>query len=128
MQAEFLASEGQTVWIITPWMFEGIELLAESIDQLVIQSLPFDHPSHPIISMRCDQYRDPFNGYSLPRLEHRVFRLLRTFNRYASKNAEVQILDDRLQTKSYGKRITSFLDQFNTTDNDTDDAQPALFD
>jgi len=124
MQAEFLASKEPTVWVMTPWMFEGLELDAKSIDHLVLQALPFDHPSHPVLSMRADQYQDPFQQYSLVRLEHRLFRLLRTFKRFASADADVKVLDDRLHTKAYGKRLLAYLQQFQTDE----EVQQTLFD
>lgn len=112
MQAEYIAAEGTAILVTTPWTFEGFELHQNTIDHLVIDTLPFDHPSHAVISKRAEHYQNAFEGYSLPRLEHRLFRLLRTFCRYASNQGNVVILDDRLESKSYGKRIHEYLGQF----------------
>ena len=110
-RAEFLATSS-AVWAMTPWMFEGVALPAESIDHLVLAALPFDHPSHPVTSKRAMHYRDAFAEYSLPRLEHRLFRLLRTFARSRPKHGDVHILDERLRTKDYGARLRRYLEQF----------------
>jgi len=112
MQAEFTAAEGKTLWLITPWLFESLELPSSMIDHLILHTLPFDHPSHPIFSRRAEHFRDPFNDYSLPRLEHRLFRLLRSFYRYRAPGGDVMIIDERLRTKRYGKRISNYLEQF----------------
>lgn len=112
MRAEFHQAKAPAFLVMTPWTFEGCELPAGTVDRLVLQALPFDHPSHPIIGRRAARYRDPFSDYSLPRLKHRLFRLLRTFQRHAKEGARVDILDDRLRTKPYGKEVTAYLIAF----------------
>ncbi len=112
MQSEFVSAPGAALWLLTPWMFEGVDLPAGTANLLVIGSLPFDHPSHAILSRRAQSYRDPFNEYSLPRLLHRLFRLLRTFCRFRADGGSVLLIDTRLQTKSYGQKILAYLAQF----------------
>jgi hypothetical protein len=112
MQAEFLAAPSPALWFLTPWMFEGIELPANSVGQLLLKTLPFDHPSHPVLSRRAAHYRDPFLEYSLPRLLHRLFRLLRTFSKFRTATGGVRILDDRLFSKKYGKDVRAYLGRF----------------
>ncbi len=112
MQSEFIAAPGTALWLLTPWMFEGIDLPPGTADRLILASLPFDHPSHAVLSRRAQLYRDAFNDYSLPRLLHRLFRLFRTFCRVRKENGEVLLLDPRLQTKSYGKKILTYLSRF----------------
>ncbi len=112
MQAEYIAAKGTAILVTTPWTFETFELHQNTIDHLVLDTLPFDHPSHAVISKRAEHYQNAFEQYSLPRLEHRLFRLLRTFCRYATSKRNVLILDDRLESKSYGRRIKEYLNQF----------------
>lgn len=114
MQSEFLVAEAPAIWLLTPWTFEGVELPEKSVDHLVIQSLPFDHPSQVVLSRRSNFYRDGFSEYCMPRLLHRLFRLLRTFTRMKTKDADVTILDPRIETKEYGKRVWGYLQQFST--------------
>ena len=109
MQADFSAAKGDAVWLITPWTFENIEVPFESIDHLVLETLPFDHPSHTVLSRRANHYQNAFEDYSLPRLMHRLYRILRVFSRYRSKEAGVLVLDQRLETKSYGKTVWKYL-------------------
>jgi hypothetical protein len=110
MQAEFLLASAPVVMVMTPWMYEGIDLEPEAVDRLVMQTMPFDHPSHPVVSRRAERCKSPFNEYSLPRLRHRLFRLLRTFSRHAKTGAVFEILDDRLRTKAYGKQVAEYLE------------------
>jgi len=109
MQAEFAAAEGTTDWVITPWIFETIEVPFETIDQLIIDALPFDHPAHPVLGRRCDHYRNAFMEYSLPRLLHRLYRILRTFCRYKTTDGTVVFLDKRIEQKRYGKDIWKYI-------------------
>jgi Rad3-related DNA helicase len=105
MQAEFLMAEGKCVMVMTPWMYEGLDLPKNTVAHLFIQTLPFDHPSHAVISKRALRYGDPFSEYSLPRLTQRLFRLLRTYSLHATSDGTISILDDRLQKKEYGKKL-----------------------
>ncbi len=112
MRAEFHRAKSPAFLVMTPWTFEAVELPPDTVDRLILQVLPFDHPSHAVIGRRAGRYRDPFSDYSLPRLKHRLFRLLRTFRRHAKTGATVDILDDRLRTKPYGREVTAYLLSF----------------
>ncbi|MDD5055401.1 MAG: helicase C-terminal domain-containing protein [Candidatus Peribacteraceae bacterium] len=110
MQAEFAAAPSPAFLVLTPWMYEGIDLPPESVDRLILQTLPFDHPSHAVVSRRGARYQDGFNEYTIPRLKHRLFRLVRNFLRHSVKGAGIEVLDDRLRTKEYGKRVAKYLE------------------
>ncbi len=116
MESEFLASEGTTIMILTPWMYEGSELPEGSVDRLILEALPFDHPNHPVFGKRKDHHRNSFEGYALPRVECRGFRLLRTFCRQRKAGGEMMVLDKRLKEKAYGKRVIRYLEQFGGED------------
>lgn len=125
-QAEFTAADSPALWVMTPWQFEGVELPANTVSNLFIEQLPFDHPSHPVISRRAEHFQNAFMEYSLPRLEHRLFRLLRTFRRMSTPEGEVELLDNRLREKRYGKEIVAYLNSCcaNLTGNPTDQLAP----
>ncbi|HCI04127.1 MAG: exonuclease domain-containing protein [Candidatus Peribacteraceae bacterium] len=110
MQAEFTVAKTPCIWLLTPWTYEGVTLPPEMVDQLIIQRLPFDYPSHPTFAKRSEHYKNSFEEYSIPRLEHRIFRLLRTFCRHRTLDGSVIVLDDRLDKKAYGKRIKSYIE------------------
>ena len=112
MQAEFTAAPTPCVWLLTPWTYEGASLDPEMVDHLVLQSLPFDHPHNMTFAKRSDHYQNGFMEYGLPRLEHRLFRLLRTFCRHRTSDGGVTVLDKRLTEKKYGERVKNYLEQF----------------
>jgi DNA polymerase III epsilon subunit-like protein len=112
MEAEFLAATGTTIMIMTPWMYEGTELPLGSVDRLLLEALPFDHPNQPIFGKRKDHHQNGFELYAMPRVECRLFRLLRTFCRERKEGGDMMILDKRLQEKAYGKRIREYMRQF----------------
>jgi len=112
LQAEFLAAEAPCVWLLTPWSYEGVELPPNTVDALFLSSLPFDIPSNPTFSRRAERFSNAFEEYALPRLEHRLFRLLRTFCRHRTPEGTVSVLDERLTKKSYGSRLQHYVEQF----------------
>jgi DNA polymerase III epsilon subunit-like protein len=112
MQAEFLAAPAPVLMLMTPWMYEGLDLPPNSVDHLVIHALPFDHPSHAVISRRSERFQNAFIEYSFPRLLHRLFRLLRTFARHTQPSGDVCVTDTRIATRDYGKDIKGYLEQF----------------
>lgn len=112
MESEFLASDTTTIWVLTPWMYEGTELPKDSVDRIYIESVPFDHPGQPVFSKRKDHFRNGFEDYAMPRVETRLFRLLRTFCRQRKDGGDMVVLDRRIHEKSYGKRLMKYLGQF----------------
>lgn len=112
MQAQFAATKGPAVMAMTPWTYENIELPPETVGRLVLLSLPFDHPSHAVVSQRSNLFRSGFMDYLLPRLTLRIFRILRTFARHRTADAAFTLCDARMETKDYGKEIKAFLTPF----------------
>ena len=45
----------------------------------------------------------------MPRLLHRLFRLLRTFTRIASETGDVTVIDSRIAEKRYGKTVKQYM-------------------
>ncbi len=111
MQAEFLAAKAPAVWVLTPWTFEGVDLPPGTVDHLVIDALPFDNPTQPVFGKRAGHFRNAFTEYSLPRLLHRMFRLLRTFGRIAGDESDVMIVDKRIFEKAYGKTVRQYVEK-----------------
>ncbi len=112
MEAEFLAAHAPAILIITPYLYEGMDLPAGTADRLVIESIPFDYLGHPVIGRRKDRYTNGFNAYFLPRSVCRLFRLLRTFCRHRTQDGDVLVLDRRLREKQYGAYLMDFLRSF----------------
>jgi len=116
MQAEFAASTDPSILLLSPWRYEILELPPSSVDQLIIDSLPFDSPSHPVFERRCGHFRNSFEEYSLPRLEQRLFRIVRKFFQHARPQGEILVTDVRISTKEYGKRIRKYLERIEQGD------------
>jgi ATP-dependent DNA helicase DinG len=74
---------------------------------VIIDKLPFDVPSDPLVSARCHRLKErgeePFMRYLVPSaaltLKQGFGRLIRT----RSDRGIVAILDERVSTKGYGK-------------------------
>lgn len=124
MESDFAAATGTAIWMLTPWMYEGIDQPEGTVDRLIIDTLPFDHPNHPIVSRRKEHYRNGFMEYLLPRVQHRLFRLLRTFCRHKTDGGEVILIDKRLHEKDYGRTLMQYLSLF-AENADIPEASPA---
>jgi ATP-dependent DNA helicase DinG len=87
--------------------WEGINVPGESLSCVIIDKLPFEVPSDPVIMARINKIREeggnPFMNFQLPRailsLRQGVGRLMRT----SSDRGLLAILDIRLFTKKYGR-------------------------
>ena len=86
--------------------WEGINVPGESLSCVIIDKLPFEVPSDPVIMARVNKIREeggnPFMDFQLPRailaLRQGVGRLMRT----STDKGLLAILDIRLFTKRYG--------------------------
>jgi len=112
MESEFLAADSPAILLVTPFMYEGMELQEGAADRLFIDTVAFDHPNHAVIGKRKDHYRNGFMEYLLPRATYRLFRLVRTFCRHRAQGAEVTIFDKRLHEKEYGRNLQHYLAKF----------------
>ena len=109
----FRAHPSAGILLGTESFWEGVDLPGEEMEFLVITRLPFSVPTDPILSALADRIarggRDPFRGLSLPqailRLRQGVGRLIRT----KEDRGIVVLTDQRILSRSYGKRfIESF--------------------
>lgn len=97
---------GNGILLGTASFWEGVDVPGDPLRGLVIQKLPFQVPTEPIVSARMEvieaQGGDPFLRYSLPeaalRLKQGFGRLIRT----REDRGVVLILDDRILTRRYG--------------------------
>jgi DNA polymerase III epsilon subunit-like protein len=109
MEAEFVAADSPAILMVTPFMYEGLDFPEGMADRLIIETVPFDHPNHPVLALRRNHYKNAFSEYNVPRLQFRLFRLLRSFCRHKRDGADVTVLDKRLHEKDYGKGIMHYL-------------------
>lgn len=112
MESDFLAAPSPALLLVTPFMYEGLDFPADTADRLVLDTVPFDHPNNPVMKRRKERYRNAFNEYAMPRLEYRLFRLMRAFCRHKREGAEMMVFDKRLVEKDYGARLQRYMAQF----------------
>jgi len=93
--------------------WEGVDIPGESLSLVIIDKLPFEVPSDPVIMARINRIKSlggkPFFEYQVPRailtLRQGAGRLMRT----ASDCGVIAILDTRLFTKGYGRQFLKSL-------------------
>jgi hypothetical protein len=111
MEAEFIAASEPAIWLLTPWTYEGTELPQGTLDRLILDTLPFDHPGSPMMQKRKDHYRSSFGEYAMPRVQHRLFRLLRAFCRHRKETGDFTMLDKRIHEKDYGRQLRAYVER-----------------
>lgn len=97
---------GSGILLGTSSFWEGVDVPGDPLRALILQKLPFQVPTEPIIAARMEALEargeDPFWRYTLPeaalRLKQGFGRLIRT----REDRGVVLILDDRILTRKYG--------------------------
>jgi ATP-dependent DNA helicase DinG len=110
--AQFVAS-GRGVLLGTASFWEGVDVPGDPLRGLIIQKLPFQVPTEPIVQARLEavaaQGGDPFWRYTLPeaalRLKQGFGRLIRT----REDRGAVLVLDNRILTRRYGPYLRQSL-------------------
>ena len=95
------------VLLATASFWQGVDVPGDALRLVVIEKLPFDVPSDPVVAARCDAIKrrgeNPFEDYQIPSavidLKQGLGRLLRT----RSVRGILSILDSRLRTRRYGE-------------------------
>ena len=99
--------DGHAVLFATASFWEGVDVPGDALRLVVIDKLPFDVPSDPLVAARTkrleDEGRQAFMEYLVPSaaisLKQGFGRLVRT----RKDHGIVAVLDRRLTTKGYGK-------------------------
>lgn len=104
-----------SVLIAVASFWEGVDVPGESLSCVIIDKLPFEVPSDPVLQARISDIKDsggnPFFDFQVPRailsLRQGVGRLMRT-------NADcglIALMDGRLYSKGYGRTFLRSLPQ-----------------
>ena len=104
---ERFRAHGDAVLVATASFWQGVDVPGTALRLVIIDKLPFDVPTDPLIAARCDRLKEqgeqPFMKYLVPSaalaLKQGFGRLIRT----RSDRGVVAILDSRLSSKGYGR-------------------------
>lgn len=100
---------GDAVLLATMGFWEGVDVPGQALRLVVLDRLPFDAPTDPLVRARCERIEaaggSAFKEYLLPSaaltLRQGFGRLLRS----QRDRGLVAVLDPRLRTKGYGKTL-----------------------
>ena len=99
--------ETNSVLVAVASFWEGVDVVGESLSCVIIEKLPFEVPSDPVIQARIERINEeggkPFFDFQVPRailtLRQGVGRLMRS----VTDRGVIAILDVRLYKKGYGR-------------------------
>jgi len=102
-----------SVLVAVASFWEGVDVQGEALSCVIIDKLPFEVPSDPVIQARIEAIKElggnPFFEFQVPRailtLRQGVGRLMRA----ATDSGVIAIMDVRLFTKGYGRRFRQSL-------------------
>jgi ATP-dependent DNA helicase DinG len=100
-------ADGNAVLCATAGFWQGVDVPGDALRLVIIDKLPFEVPSDPLVSARCARLKErgeePFMRYLVPSaalaLKQGFGRLIRT----SRDRGIVALLDERVSTKGYGK-------------------------
>ena len=109
------------VLFATSSFWQGVDVKGEALSAVIIDKLPFQVPSDPLVSARMARVEreggSAFSDYQLP---HAILRLKQGLGRLIRSKSDrgiLAILDNRLSTKGYGKLFMASLPDYRVTDN-----------
>lgn len=95
-------------------LWEGVDVVGDTLSLLVIARLPFAVPSDPIYQARSELFQDAFAEYAVPQA---VIRFKQGFGRLIRSEGDigaVAVLDRRVDTKRYGQSFLAALPDVRT--------------
>ncbi|MBI5059187.1 DEAD/DEAH box helicase [candidate division KSB1 bacterium] len=102
---------GNAIMIGAASFWEGIDVVGDALQLLIVAKLPFDVPSDPWIAARTEQLqregRDPFYDYSIPVATLRLKQGLGRLIRHTGDRGAAIVADPRVMTARYGRQIRS---------------------
>jgi ATP-dependent DNA helicase DinG len=107
---EAFSQEESSCLFATAGFFQGVDVPGSTLSLVIIDKIPFPRPDDPLLSARRDEIgRESFTEIDIPiaatQLAQASGRLIRSRN----DRGVVAILDPRLATKPYGKKLVAAL-------------------
>src|SRR5947207_467701 len=108
------------VLFATASFWQGVDVKGEALSAVIIDKLPFQVPTDPLVAARSARIvregGNPFAQYQVPnailRLKQGLGRLLRS----TTDRGILAVLDNRINTKSYGRLFMESLPDYEVTD------------
>ena len=112
LAARFMEDES-SVLFATKSFFTGVDFQGDACKLVIISKLPFPVPTDPIIEARCESIErkggNSFKDYTIPVMTLILQQGFGRLIRHSNDKGVVAILDRRLTTKPYGKKIVRSL-------------------
>ncbi len=102
-----------SVLFATSSFWQGVDVVGEALSCVIVDKLPFASPRDPITAARIDAIRahggDPFGEYQVPLAVLALQQGLGRLIRHRRDRGVLAVLDPRLRTKGYGRRVVASL-------------------
>ena len=104
------SDDEQSCLFATAGFFQGVDVPGRALSLVIIDKIPFPRPDDPLLSARRDVVgKNWFNEIDIPLAATALAQAAGRLIRSQSDSGVVAILDPRLATKGYGKRLGSVL-------------------
>ena len=104
------ASEESSCLFATAGFFQGVDVPGQTLSLVVIDKIPFPRPDDPLLSARRDEIgKTSFSEIDIPLAATQLAQAAGRLIRSRKDTGVVAILDPRLATKGYGKKLVSTL-------------------
>jgi ATP-dependent DNA helicase DinG len=108
------------VLFATASFWQGVDVKGDALSAVIIDKLPFQVPSDPLVAARSALIeREGGNAFSQYQVPNAVLRLKQGFGRLIRSTTDrgiLAVLDNRLNTKSYGRLFMASLPDYEVTD------------
>jgi ATP-dependent DNA helicase DinG len=104
------ATEESSCLFATAGFFQGVDVPGQTLSLVVIDKIPFPRPDDPLLSARRDEIgKTSFSEIDIPLAATQLAQATGRLIRSRKDTGVVAILDPRLATKGYGKKLVSTL-------------------
>jgi ATP-dependent DNA helicase DinG len=109
------------VLFATSSFWQGVDVKGEALSAVIIDKLPFQVPSDPLVAARTAHIEQAGgNAFSQYQVPNAILRLKQGFGRLIRSTTDrgiLAVLDNRLNTKGYGRLFMESLPDYDVTNN-----------